>query len=568
MKSDAGKRIWLFFGGIILGALILVARLYMLQVVEGDMYTDLAGRQYVQTFSAFNRGSIFFDDRKSNFISAATLKDGFVLAINPSHITEPELTYKRLASLVDIPREEFMKRAMKANDPYEEIAHRLSEAQAKKITELKLSGVSVYKERWRYYPADDLAAHTIGFVGFSEDLLVGRYGLELYYNDVLERENDASKNNFFAKLFSDISEKIFTDSKSEGDVYTTLEPSVQVFLESALSDVKEKWSSETVGGIIIDPITGAIFSMAASPTFIPNAFEKVKNPAFFTNPLVESIYEMGSIVKPLTMSAGLDTGKITATTTYTDNGFLILNTKRISNFDGKARGVVTMQEVLNQSLNTGAAFVARTIGNETFTSYMKNFGLGEETGIDLPNETHGLIQNLDSTRDIEHATAAYGQGIAMTPIGTVRALAALANGGTLITPHVAKKIRYKIGVSKILSFEEGRRVIRKETSEEITRMLVEVVDTALLSGKVKMSRYTIAAKTGTAQIANPQGGGYYDDRYLHSFFGYFPAYKPKFLVFLYATNPRGARYASETLTTPFIDIIKFLIQYYEIPPDR
>jgi len=174
---------------------------------------------------------------------------------------------------------------------------------------------------------------------------------------------------------------------------------------------------------------------------------------------------------------------------------------------------------------------------------------------------------LDSPRDLEYATASFGQGIAMSPLITIRALASLANGGYLPNPHVVSKIDYKVGISRTLSYDEKRRVIKSETSEEISRMLVEVVDKALLNGTVKMTNFSIAAKTGTAQIPKVGGKGYYDDRSLHSFFGYFPAYNPRFIIFLYAVEPK-ARYASETLTKPFINLVKFLISYYEVAPDR
>jgi cell division protein FtsI (penicillin-binding protein 3)/stage V sporulation protein D (sporulation-specific penicillin-binding protein) len=227
-----------------------------------------------------------------------------------------------------------------------------------------------------------------------------------------------------------------------------------------------------------------------------------------------------------------------------------------------------MQQVLNQSLNTGAAYVAMKMGNTKFAEYMKNYGIGTETGIDLPNEGNGLIKNLESPRDVEIATAAYGQGIAFTPIATVRALAVLANGGTLITPHLVKKIEYESGLVKRTSFPPGKQVIKKQSSEEITRMLVGVVDKALRNGTAKIPGYSVAAKTGTAQMTDEGRPGYAEGKYLHSFFGYFPAYKPRFLVFLFHLYPKNVRYASETLTQPFIDITKFLINYYQIPPDR
>ena len=227
-----------------------------------------------------------------------------------------------------------------------------------------------------------------------------------------------------------------------------------------------------------------------------------------------------------------------------------------------------MQEVLNQSLNVGMAFVAKRVGGPTLSSRMKGLGFGEETGIDLPFETRGLISNLDNPRDVEYATAAFGQGIALTPIETARALAALGNGGYLVTPHIASRIQYDNGAVTNVTPADSKQVFSKQTSETITRMLVHVVDTALRGGEVKKEHYSIAAKTGTAQIAKKGARGYYDDRYLHSFFGYFPAYDPKFLVFLYHVEPQGAKYASETLTDPFMKLADFLINYYQVPPDR
>jgi cell division protein FtsI/penicillin-binding protein 2 len=175
---------------------------------------------------------------------------------------------------------------------------------------------------------------------------------------------------------------------------------------------------------------------------------------------------------------------------------------------------------------------------------------------------------LNAPRDLEYANASFGQGIATTPIATVRALSALANGGTLVTPHIVKEIKYKIGITKPIKYPEGKRVIKEETSEAITRILVENFDTYFQEGRAMNPRYSIAEKTGTAQIPLPNGKGYYDDRNLHSFFGYLPAYEPRFLVFLYTVAPNGVQYSSQSLGPAFVDITKFLINYYELPPDR
>ena len=277
---------------------------------------------------------------------------------------------------------------------------------------------------------------------------------------------------------------------------------------------------------------------------------------------------MGSIIKPLTMASGLDSGAVKPDSTYYDAGRIHVDGYTISNYDGLARGTVPMQQILSQSLNVGAAHIASIMGKDAFRKYFLNLKLGTETGIDLPNETYGLVKNLQSPRDVEYATASFGQGIALTPIETVRALSTLANKGVLSTPHIAKRIEYDNGKVSEIGFPPGERVFSETTTDDVTRMLVKVVDEALAGGTVALSHYSIAAKTGTAQIADPVNGGYYDDRFLHSFFGYFPAYDPQFLIFLYTVEPKDVRYASQTLTDPFMELVRFLINYYNVAPDR
>ena len=284
--------------------------------------------------------------------------------------------------------------------------------------------------------------------------------------------------------------------------------------------------------------------------------------------MVENVFEFGSVIKPLVVAGAIDQGVITPETTYTDKGSVVVNKQTIYNFDKKARGQATMQTVLDQSLNTGMVFIENKMGHDSFRKYMKNYGIGEKTGIDLPNETSGLIRNLDSKIDVDYATASFGQGIAMTPVETARAFASLANGGTLVTPHLVKEIKYEDGTTSKLDFPPARTgLLKKESTDTTTRMLVHVFE-SYSSGAHKFEHHSVATKTGTAQVARDDGKGYYEDRHMHSFFGYFPAYDPKFVVFLFLKNPKGVRYASETLIPPFVNTTKFLLNYYNIPPDR
>ncbi len=566
------KRIWFLYAVIGLIAAALIGRLYMLQVVRGAEYRDRAEGQYKISSDPFDRNSIYFTEKDGTTVSAATLRSGFLLTVNPQKVEIPEEAYEKLSVLVRLDKKDFLEKAAKKSDPYEELAHRIPEDVAQKIRDLKIPGINTYREHWRYYPGEKSASHILGFVGYKDDgiTLSGRYGLERYYDDVLNKDNGKPGRNFFAEVFSSAKNVVDPSLKVKGDIVLTIEPTVQAFLEKKLEETKTKWRSGVTGGVIMNPKTGEIYAMAASPNFDPNDISQEKNVSVFNNPLVESVYEMGSIVKPLAMAAAIDAGSVTPDTTYNDSlGYSMVDGKKISNYDGKGRGTnVPMQKVLNDSLNTGMVFVMKKMGREQFSKYMLSYEMGEETGIDLPGEVPGLLNNLSSSRDVEHATAAFGQGIAMTPIEITKALATLGNGGILVEPHLLKKTVYGKGIEKSYVPEEGKRVLKPETSEKITRMLVAVVDDALLGGTVKLPNYSIAAKTGTAQISKGDGHGYYDDRYLHSFFGYFPAYDPKFIVFLYTYYPIGEKYASHTLTEPFMDLAKFLLTYYEVPPNR
>lgn len=610
--QDSRKRINFFIFIIFFLFSLIILRLFYLQILHGKEYKAQGeGQYFFTTGDNFNRGTINFTDKNGNFTTAVQMTNEYNIAIDPKTIQNnfdikiknleqkesyqndiyikisdifkknyatntslsiPSSSGTTLGDLIDL--DSFITKLNKTNSSFEVIAKNVNEDIANDIFALKIRGLIVNRKKSRVYFEKDIGAKVFGFVGYSDVKRTGLYGLEKYYNDILQKEA-TSNSNFFAEVFSDLSSKTNTRDNSlrnkiensQGDINLTIDPNVQRNLYKILLETKTKWNSDKIGGIIMDINNGAIVGIEELPSYDPNNYKDVDDIYYYNNDLISGVYEMGSIIKPLTMAAALDSNIVNQNTTYYDTGTLLINKLKVSNHDKKARGAnTTMQQVLSQSLNVGIAFLVQKMGGKTLSEYFHRYGLGEYSGVDLPNEASGLVANLDTNILVDSVTAGFGQGIAITPIQTVRALATLGNGGRLVTPHILKSIIYDNGSIKEMAVDDYEQVFKNaSTSQKITDMLIKVVDEGM---RAKNPKYTIAAKTGTAQMVNPENGKYYDDRYLHSFFGYFPAKKPRYIIFLYQTYPKGAEYASKTLKDSFFNIVDFISSYYEIPPDR
>jgi len=294
--------------------------------------------------------------------------------------------------------------------------------------------------------------------------------------------------------------------------------------------------------------------MASLPNFNPNNYSKypIQN---FLNPATEKVYEPGSIFKVITMAIGLDSDSITPETTYVDKGSLTINGSTIKNWDLKAHGRQTMTNVIEQSLNTGAVFAEEQIGRSIFLEYLKKFGLGEISGISLSGEVRGNIKSLEiNPKDINFATASFGQGISVTPVSLLKAVSVIANGGNLVDFAIVQGEEDK----------NPQRIISEDAARKTITMMISAVDKALVA---KIEGYNIAGKTGTAQVPDFVKGGYTKD-VINTYIGFAPAYDPKFIILIKLDKPAGAPLAGQTVVPAFRKLAEFIINYYNIPPDR
>ena len=566
--------IYIFFVVI---AGVLLYRLYFLQVVQGAEYRERVSGLYnnVVSDTNFARGDIYFTYKNGDRLLVATNSEYYSLIINNRNLSDSDDARKKLENIIDLDIKKWNSIVSKKNDPYEILVKRLKPTEVAYIQALDLRGIELHVNKERFYPAGDLGSNIIGFISYHENDLRGSYGLEKYYDKILRRDGKVNRQSLFFSLFGDRSVSDDVDETSiekhiakEGSLVSHIEPNVQRFLENELDTISLTYKSEYSAGIVLDPDSGRILAMGVSDNFNLN-----EDTQHYRNYPIEDRRELGSIIKPLTVAIGLDSNTIDTGFTYNDLGSMTIGKYTIYNFDRMGRGTfTTLQTILTNSLNTGVATVALKIGREVFAGYMTQLGFDTETGVDLPFESYGLMNNLVTGGPVELATASFGQGVAPTALEMARAFGALADGGVIHTPYVVDTIEYgDLIPSKNVPVGSGEQIFQEQTVQEVRDLLVNIVDESATFEPYSLPQHSIAIKTGTAQIAKP-AGGYYADQFLHSFVGFFPAYaapeEQQFLVLIYTLRPQGARYSSTTLKDAFFNTAGYLINYYGLKPDR
>ena len=563
---------FVFFIGLIF--IVVVLRLFSLQIIKHSFYKKLAANQHQNFETVYPvRGEIFMKDKHTNSDSRSLLfpiainKDYWTIYAVPKEIKEKEETVTKLSPLLNINEEELKKKISKLNDPYELLKNKVEEENYNKIKDLSIDGVYFQKESWRYFPAGEMACHLVGFVGFYGDEKIGRDGLEEHYEEKLSGKTGfiEAKRDSLGELIN-VGEKILAVPEDGADLILTIDPNIQYFIEGKIKQRVQELEATSGTIIVMEVKSGAIKAMASWPTFNPNKYNEVEDIGLFLNPVIDGVFEPGSVFKIITMAAALDKGLIDPNTTYEDKGFVEISGHIIKNATEKANGVQTMTQVLEKSLNSGAIFVQQKLGKDNFKDYVEKFGFGQKTGIDLSGEEKGNISNLKKKKDLEYATASFGQGIAVTPIQLVVAFGAIANDGVLLRPYIVEKVIYKSGEEKIIQSQEIRRVISSDAASRLTAMMVSTVKNSF-DKKAWVPGYSVAGKTGTAQIPDLEKGGYSDET-IHTFGEFFPAYDPRFVLLIKVDKPKGIRFAADSITPLGRQITEYILNYYEIPPSQ
>ncbi|MBI2327218.1 penicillin-binding protein 2 [Candidatus Curtissbacteria bacterium] len=435
-----------------------------------------------------------------------------------------------------------------------------------KIEDTKINGLGFERDDKRFYPEASLAAHVIGFVGsdkFGED--TGYFGLEGYYDHRLRGKPGKSGKIIDPFGFPILIGKFRPHQPQKGtSLHLTIDRSIQFMVEEKLRLAIEKYDAKGGTIIISDPKNGHILAMANSPTYQPALYSEY-NENLYKNPAVAETYEPGSTFKLIAMSAALDLGLVDPQTRCEDcSGARQIGGFEISTWNKKYYPNSTMTEIIQHSDNVGMTYVAAKLQVDKFYDYISKFGFGKETGIDLQGESTGFVRAKKDWKPIDLATASFGQGIAVTPIQMVQAVATIANHGKLITPKVVARI------------EDGKKTeevkpnqIRQVISPQAATLMTEMMVNAVQNGEAKAfapKGFRIAGKTGTAQI--PVAGHYDPNKTITSFVGFVPADDPRFVMLVRFTEPTSSPFGSETAAPTFFEVAKELFNYFGILPSK
>jgi len=558
------RRLPLVTGGLVIFSIFLLLAIGRLQQLPPTVRQELEIRSQNNTRSIkrlpAERGVVY--DQSGIPLAFNILQ--YEIGVSPNLVTEPEKIAQELGVILNIDESKVYD-LITQDVPWTLIARPVSAELGQKIIDLNEISIVINPLSRRAYPQGELAGPIIGFTIESNDnTRRGAGGVESTYNaELAGRATDQT----VSTIPLDIPVDLETQTQRGRDVVLTIDRDIQYWMEYELAQGIERYQAQSGVIIVMDPRDGSILAMAQNPSFDPNNVAQVENQSLLRNMAISDVYEPGSVMKILTVASAIDSGAISEDWTYNDEGSITVGGVNHVNWDRQAHGLVDTSGLLINSLNVGAVTVALEMGPESFYTYLSRFGMGKLTNIDLPGEEVGIMRvpGDQGWNEADFASNSYGQAISVTPIQMATAFAAVANDGLMYQPHV---------MHQIVDGEEVRnaqpvpsRVISSETANIVTNMMVRVINEG--STLAQVPGYTVAGKTGTAQISTPLG---YEDggpgTTIASFIGFFPADAPRVVVYIRLDRPKTNQYGSQTAAPLFRDVAQRLAILLGIPDDN
>lgn len=537
----------------------LTGRLAYWQVLQRGELLQQATRQVRQAETILPRRGAIYDRNGSLLATTVSLQSVYAV---PGQMPDRAAVARAIAPALGLDAEALRTR-LGGGAEWLFVARWVPEEVSATVRALALPGIGLRPEPKRAYPNDAVGAALLGFVNDDGE---GQYGVEGRYDEALGGvtgrlvvERDPANRAVALGL------REVRAPANGADLVLTVDLVIQSAAERELARALQ--AERAAGGsiVVLDPDTGAVLAIASAPGFDPNAVARA-DPEAFRDRAVSWTYEPGSTMKTITVAAALDARAVDPSLTYEDKGFAVIGGRVLRNAQGKVHGRLDLSGILERSANAGAVLVAERLGAERLHRYLTEFGFGQRTGVDLAAEATGMLRPLRDWYPVDVGTASFGQGLAATPLQLAAAYTAIANGGTLFRPYVVSEVRRADGTRQRVQPTAVRRVISPETSATVRQLLTNVVDRGL-ARKAAVPGYSVAGKTGTAEIASPDGR-YLDDEYVSSFAALLPAREPRFVVVVVLERPASRQLGTLTAMSAFRGLAPDLLRVGRVGPDR
>ena len=536
----------------------LIARLAFLQIIQHDTLVVQSEKQYLSTVKThFGRGVIY--DRNLNELARNVEVES--VYVNPSEILDQKSAARILSATLKLNQDQIYKK-ISSKKHFVWIKRKCSLDEVAKLKQARLLGVGYVSEQKRFYPKRELAASVLGFVGMDNQ---GLAGIEYTYQSKLKgitvrrvMERDARGRNIQSL------EGLHNSRPRSYDLVLTLDEVIQFTTEYHLKKQVERFKADSGMAVVMNPHTGEIYAMANVPQFNPNHYGAFPSQVWKNN-IIASSYEPGSIFKPIVAAAALDRGLARPQDIFfCESGKLKIGKTQIGEASNHKFGWLTMRDIIAKSSNIGAIKIAQKVGRKSFYEYIRKFGFGEKSGLSLPGESAGQLKDQKNWNALSLASISFGQEIAVTPLQMVSALAAIANGGNLMAPHITRALVKNGKVMEQFRPEKIRRVISEKTSRQLVEVLKSVVKTGT-GKKAALEGFVVAGKTGTAQKYNMETRSYSKTEFISSFIGFAPADSPRLVILVMIDNPKGLHWGSVVAAPVFRQIAKKALRYLNVP---